>query len=164
MNITEILTIGLWSALFATCMSIMNSTPFKYIIPTFVCGMIGVITRDLLQNAGLSVNWATMAAAFSIVIVAGIMIRSQNVPPIVLICAVLPQWASVAMFSMMNDLRKVSVLSGEDLSKAVVDLTSNTAMVFIISMAIAIGFALGLALLKLIFREESKEEELFFSK
>jgi uncharacterized membrane protein YjjB (DUF3815 family) len=159
MSITEILTIGMWSAFFATSMSIMNSTPYKFIIPTFFCGMAGVFTRDFLQNAGLSVNWSTMTAAFVIVLLAGIIIRSQRVPPIVLICAVLPQWASVAMFNMMNDIRRVSILSGDELSKAVVSLVANTAMVFIISAAIAVGFALGLAVLKFVYREESKEEK-----
>ncbi|MBP9191164.1 MAG: threonine/serine exporter family protein [Ignavibacteria bacterium] len=159
MNIQDILTIGMWSAFFATCMCILNSTPFKYIIPTFICGFTGVLTRDFLQNAGLSVNWATLVAAFIIVLLAGLMIRSQKVPPIVLICAVLPQWASVSMFSMLNDLRKVTTLSGDDLSKAATDLAANTAMVIIISFVIAIGFALGLAVLKLIYREESKEEK-----
>lgn len=158
MSVPDILMIGMWSAFFATSMCILNSTPFKYIIPTFICGFAGVLTRDFLQNAGLSVNWATLAAAFTIVILAGIIIRSQKVPPIVLICAVLPQWASVSMFQMLNDLRKVTVLTGDDLGKAAVDLTANTAMVFVISLVIAIGFALGLAVLKLIYREESKEE------
>lgn len=161
MNLQDILTIGMWSAFFATCMSVLNSTPYKYIIPTFICGFAGVLTRDLLQNTGLSVNWATLAAAFVIVMLAGLMIRSQKVPPIVLICAVLPQWASVSMFSMLNDFRRVTTLSGDELSKAATDLAANTAMVFIISLAIAFGFALGFSVLKLIYREESKEEKAF---
>ncbi|MFZ1323007.1 MAG: threonine/serine exporter family protein [Ignavibacteria bacterium] len=161
MSVSDILIIGMWSAFFATSMCILNSTPFKYIIPTFICGFAGVLTRDFLQNAGLSVNWATLTAAFTIVILAGIIIRSQNVPPIVLICAVLPQWASVSMFQMLNDLRRVTVLTGDELSKAAVDLTANTAMVFVISLVIAIGFALGLAVLKFVYREESKEEKAF---
>jgi len=32
-------------------------------------------------------------------------------------------------------------------------------MVFVISLVIAIGFAMGLAVLKLVYREESKEEK-----
>jgi len=60
---------------------------------------------------------------------------------------------------MLNDLRKVTVLTGDDLSKAAVDLTANTAMVLVISLVIAIGFAMGLAVLKLVYREESKKEK-----
>ncbi len=159
MNLQDILLISLWSALFSTCMCILNSTPYKYIIPTFLCSFAGIVTRDLLQDAGLSVNWSTLAASFTIVILAGIIIRSQYVPPIVLICAVLPQWASVSMFAMLNDLRRVTILTGDDLNSAAIDLTANTAMVFVISIAIALGFAAGLAVLKLVYREESRKEK-----
>ncbi len=159
MSVTDILTTGMWSAFFATSMCILNSTPYKYILPTFFCGFAGVCTRDFLQNAGLTVNSATLVAAFVIVLLAGIIIRSQRVPPIVLICSVLPQWASVSMFAMLNDLRRVTLLTGDELNKAAIDLTANTAMVFIISVVIALGFAAGLFVLKFIYREESREEK-----
>ncbi|MBK8551649.1 MAG: threonine/serine exporter family protein [Ignavibacteria bacterium] len=158
MSIEYILIDGLWSALFATAMSIRNSTPYKYIIPTFLSSIVAVCTRDLLENAGLSTNWSTLFAAFMIVISSGLFIRSQRVPPVVMVCAVLPLWASVSMFNMLNDLRKVSLLSGDALNKAAIDLTANTAVVFVITIAIALGFAAGLAVLKVIFRRESIED------
>lgn len=155
MSITDILIDGLWSALFATAMSIRNSTPYKFILPTFICGVAGVLARDLSQNAGLSSNLATMVAAFVIVIVAGLFLRSQYVPPVVMICAILPLWASVAMFNMLNDIRKISTLSGEALNESAVNLTANTAIVLIITISIVVGFIAGLAILKFIYRKES---------
>ena len=163
MSIQDILIDGLWSALFATAMSIRNSTPYKYIIPTFISSVIAVLTRDLLENTGLSTNWSTLFAAFMIVISSGIFIRSQRVPPVVLVCAVLPLWASVSMFNMLNDLRKVSLLSGDALNKAAIDLSANTAVVLVITIVIALGFAAGLVVLKLIFRRESLEDALIDS-
>ena len=164
MNLESILLDGLWSALFATAMSIRNSTPFKYIIPTFISSVIAVLTRDTLEHYGFSTNWSTLFAAFMIVISAGLFIRSQRVPPVVMVCAVLPQWASVSMFGLLNDLRKVSLLSGNELNAAAIDLSANTAIVFVITISIALGFAAGLALLKLIFRRESIEDSILDAK
>lgn len=146
----------MWCGFFACSMSILNSTPFKYIIPTIICGFTGIVVRDLLQNQGLSSNWSTMFAAFTIVIMAGIIIRSKYVPPIVLICAVLPQWASVAMFNMLDDLRKVSISTGDQLNKAAIDLCANFANVILVSIVIAIGFAIGIGLLKVVYKEADK--------
>ena len=164
MNLESILLDGLWSALFATAMSIRNSTPFKYIIPTFISSVIAVLTRDTLEHYGLSTNWSTLFAAFMIVISAGLFIRSQRVPPVVMVCAVLPLWASVSMFGLLNDLRKVSLLSGSELNAAAIDLSANSAIVFVITVSIALGFAAGLALLKLIFRRESIEDSIIDAK
>ena len=164
MNLESILLDGLWSALFATAMSIRNSTPFKYIIPTFISSVIAVLTRDTLEHYGLSTNWSTLFAAFMIVISAGLFIRSQRVPPVVMVCAVLPLWASVSMFGLLNDLRKVSLLSGSELNAAAIDLSANSAIVFVITVSIALGFAAGLALLKLIFRRESIEDSIVDAK
>lgn len=164
MDLEKILLDGLWSALFATAMSVRNSTPFKYIIPTFLSSVAAVITRDSLENYGLSTNWSTLSAAFVIVMLTGLYIRSQKVPPVVMICAVLPLWASVSMFGLLNDLRKVSVLSGDALNQAALDLSANTAIVFVITVSIALGFAAGLGLLRLIFRRESLEDSLINKK
>ncbi|HMS32726.1 MAG TPA: threonine/serine exporter family protein [Ignavibacteria bacterium] len=164
MNLESILLDGLWSALFATAMSIRNSTPFKYIIPTFISSVIAVLTRDSLEQYGLSTNWSTLFAAFMIVLSAGLFIRSQRVPPVVMVCSVLPLWASVSMFGLLNDLRKVSLLSGSELNAAAIDLTANTAIVFIITVSIALGFAAGLALLNLLFRRESIEDSIIDAK
>jgi uncharacterized membrane protein YjjB (DUF3815 family) len=164
MSIENILIDALWSALFATAMSIRNSTPYRFILPTFLSGAVAVCTRDLLENAGLSTNWSTLFAAFMIVISAGLFIRSQRVPPVVMVCAVLPLWASVSMFNMLNDLRKVSLLSGDALNQAAIDLSANTAIVFVITIVIALGFAAGLAVLKIIFRRESIEDSIVDSK
>lgn len=164
MNLESILLDGLWSALFATAMSIRNSTPFKYIIPTFISSVIAVLTRDSLEQYGLSTNWSTLFAAFMIVLSAGLFIRSQRVPPVVMVCSVLPLWASVSMFGLLNDLRKVSLLSGSELNAAAIDLTANTAIVFVITVSIALGFAAGLALLKIFFRRESIEDSIIDAK
>lgn len=160
MNLESILLDGLWSALFATAMSIRNSTPYKYILPTFISSVLAVLTRDSMEHYGISTNWSTLFAAFMIVISSGIIIRSQKIPPVVMVCAVLPLWASVSMFNLLNDLRRVSLLSGDDLNKAAIDLTANTAIVFIITVSIALGFAAGLSILRLIFRRESVEDSI----
>jgi uncharacterized membrane protein YjjB (DUF3815 family) len=164
MNLESILLDGLWSALFATAMSIRNSTPFKYIIPTFISSVIAVLTRDSLEHYGLSTNWSTLFAAFMIVISVGLFIRSQKVPPVVMVCAVLPLWASVSMFGLLNDLRKVSLLSGSELNAAAIDLSANTAIVFVITVSIALGFAAGLSILRLVFRRESIEDSIIDAK
>jgi hypothetical protein len=95
------------------------------------------------------------AAVLDLVAVA--IIRRHTVSPVVLICAVLPLGAAVAMFNMLFELMRLSSLQGEALSGASVALSANLAKVFTTSLAIALGLGAGLAIVWLFRREEAVE-------
>ena len=61
MNLESILLDGLWSALFATAMSIRNSTPFKYIIFT------NKKSRQRTKGDGKMKKWRHAAWIFLII-------------------------------------------------------------------------------------------------
>jgi hypothetical protein len=74
-----------------------------------------------------------------------------------LVSGVLPLGAAVAMFNAITELMKVSSLKGEALSGASVALSANIGKVFTTSLAIALGLAAGIAIVRLFRREEVRE-------
>lgn len=155
MNFSTILLSSLWAALFAAGMGILTTAPFRYIVPTFLCGFAGRFVRDVLMGWGMSQNLSTMVAVVVVVLLAAAFIGRHRVAPVVLICAVLPLGAAVAMFNMIFELMRVSSLKGEELSAASVALSANTGKVFTGTLAIALGLAAGMAIVKLFRREEA---------
>lgn len=158
MDLATMLMNSLWSALFATGLGILLTAPYRYLAATFICGFSGRFVRDLLAGWGMSQNWSTVVAATVVVLAAAAMIRRQRVSPVVLICAVLPLGAAVAVFNTIAGLMKLSSSSGDLVNDASVAFTSNLAKAFTITLAIALGIATGVAILRLLKREEDAVE------
>ncbi len=157
MNLSTILMNSLWAALFATGLGILLTAPSRCIIPTFLCGFSGRFVRDVCMVWGVGQNWSTVVAAAVLVLIAVAIIRRHRVSPVVLICGILPLGAGVAMFNMIIELMKVSSLNAEALSQASVALSANAGKVFIGTLAIALGLAAGMAIIRLFKREEVGE-------
>jgi uncharacterized membrane protein YjjB (DUF3815 family) len=155
MNIPTILLNSLWAALFATGMGILLTAPLRYIGTTFLCGFAGRLVRDVLMGWGLSQNWSTAVAVAVLVLVAAAIAQRQRISPVVLICAVLPLGAAVAMFNVILELMKVSSLKGEALNASSVALTANAGKAFAGTLAIAVGIAAGMAIVRLIRRDDA---------
>ncbi len=154
MDIITMLINSLWSGLFAGTLGFILTAPARYIAPTFFCGFLGRFARDLFASLGVSRNWSTAIASAVVVLVAMAIIRGHRVSPVVMICGILPLGAAVAMFNTIIELMRVSSLNGEALSKASVALSANMGKVFTTSLAIALGLAAGIAIIRFLRREE----------
>lgn len=145
---------SLWAALFATGLCVLLTTPPRYVVPTFLGGFAGRFVRDLLIGLNITVSWSTMVASATVVLIAAATVRRHKVSPVVLISGVLPLGASVAMFNMIIGLLQIPSLKGEAVSIASAALVSNTVQVFVTSLAIALGLAIGIAIVRLLGPEE----------
>ena len=154
MDLSAIVMSSLWAALFAAALGVIYTAPVKYLVATFVCGFVARCVRDVGIGWGLSQNWATLVAAFAVVVIAAVLIRGRRVSPVVLICGVLPLGASSAMFNLIFALMQVSSSKGEALIAASVALSANAGKVFTTSLAIAGGLGPAMAIVRLFRREE----------
>lgn len=156
MNIWTILLNSLWAALFATGLGILLTAPFRYIVPTFLCGFAGRFVRDVLMGWDMSQNWSTLVASAVVALAATAIVQRRRISPVVLICGVLPLGAAVAMFNMIFDLMKVSSLKGDALSAASVALSTHLGQAFTGTLAVALGLGAGIAIIRLFKREETQ--------
>ncbi len=157
MDLLAIFMNSLWAGLFAGGLGILLTAPRRYILPAFLCGFAGRFARDVFMSWGMSQNWSTAVAAAVVVLVAVAILRRHVVSPVVLITGVLPLGAAVAMFNAIIGLMKVSSLKGEALREASVALSANMGKVFTTSLAIALGLAVGIAIVRLFRREGVRE-------
>ena len=157
MNFSAILIESLWAGLFSIGIGILLTTPRQYIAPAFFCGFAGRFVRDLFIGWGFTQNWATTVAAAVIVFVAVAFIRRHGVSPVVLVSGVIPLGAAVAMFNMLIQLMKVSILKGAALNEASVVLSASIGKVFTTSLAIALGLEAGISIVRLFGWDEVRE-------
>ena len=157
MELWAMLMNSLWAGLFASGLGILLTAPPRYLVPTFLCGFSGRFARDEFMSWGLGPNWSTAVGAAVVVLVAVAIIRRPGVSPVVLVSGVLPLGAAVAMFNAIVELMKVSSLKGEALSGASVALSANLGKVFATSLAIALGLAAGIAIVKFFRQEEIRD-------
>ena len=157
MNFSQILLNSMLAALFATGMAILLTAPYQYLVSTFLCGFTGRFVRDVMMGWGMSQNWSTVVASAVLVLVAVAITQRHRISPVVLICGVLPLAASVAIFNLLFELMKLTTLNGESLIAATIAFCSNAAKTFIGTLAIALGLEVGLAIARLISREEVED-------
>ena len=150
MDLGTILLQGLLAGFFAGALGVILTAPPRYLIPVFLCGFTGRFVRDALMSFGLSLNWSTMLAAAAIVLAAAAIIRRHTVSPVTLASAILPLAASSSMFDAILALMRVSASTGEALQSASVSLIFNASKLFMTSLAIALGLAFGLVIVKVI--------------
>ena len=157
MDLLAILMNSLWAGLFASGLGILLTAPLRYIAPAFLCGFAGRLARDVFMIWGMGQNWSTAVAAAVVVLIAVAIVRRSVVSPVVLITGVLPLGAAVAMVNTILELMKVSSLQGEALSRASIALSANIGKVFTTSLAIALGLAAGIAIVKFFRQEEIRD-------
>jgi uncharacterized membrane protein YjjB (DUF3815 family) len=150
MDLWKIVLDGALAGSFAIALGVIFTAPPRYIVPVFFCGFSGRFVRDLLTSLGLSLNWSTMVAAAAVVLVGTVFIRRHAAAPVALVSGVLPLAASVSMFDAILALMTVSSAKGQALQNASASLISSSAKVFTASLAIAIGIAAGLAIVRVL--------------
>ena len=137
-----------WAAVFAIGFGIILTTPARALIACFACGFAGRIIRDVSMGWGISQNWSTVIAAAALVFVAVAVTQRHNISPMVLVCGVLPLGAAVAMFNAIIDLLRVSALKGDALNSASAALSANAGKAITGTLAIALGLAVGMAIVR----------------
>lgn len=150
MNLSAILLEGLMAGSFASALGVILTAPPRYIVPVFFCGFSGRFVRDLLTSLGLSFNWSTMVAAAAVVLVGTAITRRHTVPLVALATSIFPLAASASFFDAILAVMRVSSAKGEELQAASVSLISSSAKAFTVSLAIALGLAAGLAIVRAI--------------
>lgn len=155
-DLSLIATNSLWAALFAAALALLLTAPARYLVATFLCGFAGRFVRDVFMGWGLTQEWSTVVAAIVIAVLAGIIARSDRTPPVVLICAVIPLGAAVAVLNTIYELMRVSFLKGEALNAASVALSTNAGKAFTGTLAIVLGLVVGMAVMRLFKPEEAK--------
>lgn len=150
MDLWRILLDGLLAGSFASVLGVIFTAPSRYLVPVFFCGVSGRFVRDLLTGLGLGLNWSTMVAAAVVVLVGTALIRRHAVAPVALVSGVLPLAASAAMFDAILALMTASSAKGQALQNASASLISSSAKVFTASLAIALGLAAGLAIVRVL--------------
>jgi uncharacterized membrane protein YjjB (DUF3815 family) len=154
MGLLEMLLDSLWAGLFAGALGVVFTAPRRYLVPALFCGFAGRLARDILMSGGLSHNWSTAVASAVIVLVAMACMRRRAVSPVVLVSGIIPLGAAVAMFSSIIALIRVSSAQGEALREGSDALIGNAGKAFATSLAIAVGLAVGLAIVRLSRREK----------
>jgi uncharacterized membrane protein YjjB (DUF3815 family) len=145
---------SLWSGLIAAGLAVLFTAPRKYLVAAFVCGWVGRCVRDLVISLGVSHNLSTILAAAVVVLVAVAMLHRHQVSPVVLICAVIPLSASVAMFNLIFALLRLSTAAGDARTEYSLAFTSNLASAFTTFIAIALGLGAGTAIVRLLKRAD----------
>ncbi|MET0294716.1 MAG: threonine/serine exporter family protein [Phenylobacterium sp.] len=141
---------ALWAGVFAGAMSVVFSAPARSAWPCFVGGLLGRLTRDLLLQAGTTLELASMAAAALVVVASALLTRRAGLSPAVMVSALLPLGAAAAFFRALVGFMQISRLPPAALPQVSVALVANLSRVFMTSLAIALGVAIGLGLVRLL--------------
>ena len=147
-----------WAGVCALAVGILFTTPPRHLAGTFCCAVAGRIARDLLMGWGMTPNWATMPAAMVVVLVAVAILRGHVVSSVVLVSGVLPLAAAVSVFKSIIGVLRVSTLQGPAAGAEVIALVANVGRSFTVTLAIALGLAAGLAVVRLLGREGITEK------
>jgi uncharacterized membrane protein YjjB (DUF3815 family) len=153
MDLTAILFNSLWSAIFSAGMAVVFSAPSWALVPSFCCGFIARLVRDLLMGWGASQNLATFVAAAVIIFIVVSLVRRPGVSPIVMLAGIIPLGAAGALFRAIVGFLEISSLKGEGPS-APVALISNLSIVFTTTCAIAVGAWTGYLLAQSVRRDQ----------
>lgn len=140
----------LWTALFAAGLGVTLTAPPRYLLACAACGFVGRAVKDVALAADLDLTRTTVLAAFAVALTAAALTRTHRVSPVVLICGVLPLGASSAMFAVIFALTRVATVEGAELAEVSMALTSSLGKVFATTLAIAVGMAAGVAVIKLL--------------
>ena len=148
MDSAAIVVSGLLAGAFAAALAVMFTAPPENIVPAFACGLVTWIVRGGLVASGLGVGWATVLASVAAVLVAAAATPRHVVTPVVLISAVFPIAAGVAVFNAIIALFRVSTATGVALQEASATLSANIGKAFSTFVAIAVGLQIGSTIIR----------------
>ena len=149
MELVSILINALWAGFFAAGLAVLLTSPPQSLIPCFCCGFAGRLIRNGLIEWGLTATTSVLIAAAACVLVTAFFNQRQHLSSLVLITAILPLGAAVALFNSIHGFLKIPTLQGEALTEAVVKLISNLSTVFTTTLAIALGIWVGFLIVRL---------------
>ncbi len=157
MTLSGMLMNGLWAGLFSAAIAVLFTAPARHLVATFACGLVARLVRDLLVAWGASLSWSTVVAAAAVVLVAVAFVGRHRASPVVLIAGVFPLGSAFAMFNTITALLRLSTATGEALNAESIAFTSNLAKSFVLSLAVALGLAAGLAAVGLLRQQGGTE-------
>ncbi len=146
MNLASLLANGVWAGLLSGACVILFSAPIQVLAAAAGAGFMARILRDaLMQHAGASQALATFAAAAAVVIVMRtlIQIRRPGVSPVVVLSGLVPLGAAKSFFEAIVGLVRAPLLTGDALTAAQSAIVSNLSAVFTMTLALALGAAVG---------------------
>ena len=140
----------IWHALtaagLAAALAVVFTAPPACIVPTFVSGLAAYLARDLLAGLGMHEAGAVIVATAVAVVTAVAVTPRRLAAPVVVIAAIFPLSAGVALFDAIVDLLKVSTYQGSALQDASLALSANLGRAFTTFGAIAFGLEIGIAI------------------
>jgi len=145
MTIASLLTNGVWAGLLSGAFVILFAAPLQFLGAAASLGFLARVLRDALMLAGASSVPATFCAATAVVFVthAVIPIRRPGVTPAVLVSALIPLGAAKPFFEAIIGLVRTPSLKGDALAAAPAALMSDVATVVTMTLAVALGVAVG---------------------
>lgn len=155
MNLPANLADGLWAGLFSLAMAAVFSAPYYALIPSFCCGFLDRVARDVLMGWGVAQAPAVAAAAALTVILAVVLVRRSTVPPVVMVSGLLPLGAAGSFFAAIGDFLRVGSVTGGAAVTVPLDLVLKLSMVFTTTLAIAAGAWVGFQLSRVVGRREA---------
>jgi uncharacterized membrane protein YjjB (DUF3815 family) len=150
MDLFRMLLDSLLSGLFAGALGVLLTAPPSSIVPAVLCGFAGRAVRELLLSLSLGLGWASVAAGAAVVLIAAGLTRRHFVSPVILIGAILPLGPSTAVFNAILDLLRIPTLEGEAVREASISLIANASRAFTISLALALGLAVGITIVRFV--------------
>ncbi len=134
----------------AASLAVVFTAPAACIVPSFVSGLATYLVRESLAGIGMHEAGATAIASATAVLVAMTVTPKRLAATVVVIAAIIPLSAGVALFAAITDLLKVSTYQGAALEEASIGLNANLARAFTTFAAIAFGLQLGFTLARLL--------------
>ena len=144
MDVANELANAAWAGVFAAALGIGLTTLPNALAPSFTCGFVARLVRDLLLAQKVSLAVSVSAAAAACAIVAALLVRQQrNLSMIALVTGVLPLGAAVALFDLIANVVALSTLQGAALTQPTLQLAADFGIVVITTAAIALGLLIG---------------------
>ena len=148
MTVTGLLVDGLWAALFAGAFGILLTTPPGDVLPCVLAGFIGRVVVGGAGWLGATASWSTVLATVAGGVVASLQRRGSKQAPVAIVCGVIPLGAAVDVFRTIVGLLRLPAVEGAGLEASAVELVVDGARAFTTTLAIAVGIASGMVLLR----------------
>lgn len=145
MTIASLLMSGVWAGLLSGAFVVLFAAPLPFLAAAASLGFVARVLRDVLTQAGATSLLATFCAAAAVVFVtrAVLPIRRPGVTPVVLVSALIPLGAAKPFFEAIIGLVRTPSLKGDALAAAPSALMADVAAVVTMTLAVALGVAVG---------------------
>lgn len=158
MDLTALVSNGLWAALLGASMTVLFSAPTRALVPSFCCAFLARSLRDVLLGWGSGISLATFLAAAIVSLVAfGVMSR-RGLSPVVAAASLIPLGAAGPLFRAIDVFLGTHSLRGKAITNAdaAAGILSDLGTVFTTTCAIAAGVWAGYVVWHSIKRDERR--------